>query len=1310
MKLRKLFATAAMALFVGASAYAVSPQDIRIYINPGHGAWDAGSRPMGTVKHGPNNAYSDVNNDTANFFESNTNLQKGLALMEKLIEFGVPFDRTKNQENDNPHRVGAALDLTQNIVFSRVKTGAYPAYTDYENHVYNKESDYYDRSLSEISAEVEFNDFDLFVSIHSNANVDGDNINFPLFLFRGTDSEEGNPGSIAVSKACWPYLYGLGHQQWSAYSLTSTNVRGDHTFYGSPGTVKYPITDPDYVFDETNKYSSYHKGNPIQKKDDDGNLMTDADGNPIYETDADGNTVYAPDSVSYTGYLGVIKHGTPGFLAEGYFHTYQPARHRYMNWDVCHLEGIAYARGIADYFGWDKNEQKGTVYGIIRDKHERFSHDYYSPNSMTNDLYMPLNNVTVSVKQNGTEVATYTTDDEYNGAFVLDLNPGTYTIECTHADYKPLEEPVEITIEAGKNVYPEIFLENVAYIPPAVVYVDYPDEIIENGIAAAAEYNVVEDYAVQAIAELEGTTIRRTEIKGDVMYILALKADNTPVLLAYDLVNKAVISELGTTACSGTILPLSDIQLTADGVLVGCSKGKNHYSATQATEDGETRGSINFYKWENDDNGVATGEAAVWFSTQKTGNFFRAYVGNSFYYKGTIENGTIAITAETTGASTNVWSVVCAILDGAMISDGSFARPDDIQAKIKMGDDYTYTLSPLDDTKYIVSGSNNLPLEIALSDETAVYENYTVLAEGLLNKPAAKIEFFKYAGNTFMVAADEVDGKAVIKLFNVTNGLDKATLIDVIVADATELGALENASVNGRTVVTRDADDTLSDYWIELFMVNGGKITKFTTKSVEQPVVRGEYAYNLTMTEADGVYTLTFDVTGDDVVSANVILTDTEDETKTTVIPVENVVAGTNTVTVNGVDVPEGTYTWAVEINGKGIATANRIHVDGTMAYKPENKTTWNRGGVAINDDPESDNFGEVYVTGGYSKGVQVVKQTLESEGQYLTDKFNSSNGSSPLRCAFSDGKLYISDWSDGYSGIWVFDPAKTDEVKNIFDESTRQSDGEFKNAEGVVTGGGTTGVSLVGKGDDRKMFMFCEDYPAGNGQTPVGYDLGSADSWDKAPTYTYPDLSGLLLNTNVEVNAYEEGIFWSQVRGAGNNGAGVPGFVFADINGNILFNSGSDLKELDGCNGAGLSLNKDKTLFACANGNANVNIYDFAFVDGVPTFNFLYEVTISGATEVNQIRFDIANNLYVYGRTIGLAVYSLPNSAPKAVTPAKKAYTITGSYSAIDVIEIEENIDAPVEYYNMQGVKVANPSNGIFIKKQGNKATKVIL
>lgn len=44
---------------------------------------------------------------------------------------------------------------------------------------------------------------------------------------------------------------------------------------------------------------------------------------------------------------------------------------------------------------------------------------------------------------------------------------------------------------------------------------------------------------------------------------------------------------------------------------------------------------------------------------------------------------------------------------------------------------------------------------------------------------------------------------------------------------------------------------------------------------------------------------------------------------------------------------------------------------------------------------------------------------------------------------------------------------------------------------------------------------------------------------------------------------------------------------------------------------------------------------------------------------------------------------------------------------SGVDDIFTEEAIDAPVEYYNLQGMKVANPQGGIFIKVQGNKVTK---
>ncbi len=52
--------------------------------------------------------------------------------------------------------------------------------------------------------------------------------------------------------------------------------------------------------------------------------------------------------------------------------------------------------------------------------------------------------------------------------------------------------------------------------------------------------------------------------------------------------------------------------------------------------------------------------------------------------------------------------------------------------------------------------------------------------------------------------------------------------------------------------------------------------------------------------------------------------------------------------------------------------------------------------------------------------------------------------------------------------------------------------------------------------------------------------------------------------------------------------------------------------------------------------------------------------------------------------------------------------FTYTGSSSAITDITVDEN--APVEYFNLQGIRVDNPENGLYIKRQGNTVTKVLV
>ncbi len=56
-----------------------------------------------------------------------------------------------------------------------------------------------------------------------------------------------------------------------------------------------------------------------------------------------------------------------------------------------------------------------------------------------------------------------------------------------------------------------------------------------------------------------------------------------------------------------------------------------------------------------------------------------------------------------------------------------------------------------------------------------------------------------------------------------------------------------------------------------------------------------------------------------------------------------------------------------------------------------------------------------------------------------------------------------------------------------------------------------------------------------------------------------------------------------------------------------------------------------------------------------------------------------------------------------------KDFLNIIDSLSGIEDIVID-NSDAPIEYFNLNGARVDNPEQGIFIKRQGNKVEKVII
>ena len=89
------------------------------------------------------------------------------------------------------------------------------------------------------------------------------------------------------------------------------------------------------------------------------------------------------------------------------------------------------------------------------------------------------------------------------------------------------------------------------------------------------------------------------------------------------------------------------------------------------------------------------------------------------------------------------------------------------------------------------------------------------------------------------------------------------------------------------------------------------------------------------------------------------------------------------------------------------------------------------------------------------------------------------------------------------------------------------------------------------------------------------------------------------------------------------------------------------------------------------------------------------------------------SDNTVTYTYTLTADAISKVNagSTPQFIINGSGAAVLYAYYpdqAGIADITVDEN--APVEFYNLQGVRVANPENGLYIRRQGNKATKVFV
>ena len=1222
------------ACVVSIAMFATDLTGKRIYINPGHGSWGPNDRPNPTIPY-PNLAHGMP--DTCGFYETNTNLWKCLELRDRLEAAGAFVMMSHTKGGPWP--------------YEKVN-GEYPDYT-WEHYQSLPDYEKYNRPLLEIADEAEANNMDYFISVHSNAATEGNTVNYLSYFYRGTTAgEHVVPGAIDMCKRSWYHAFEC--RSMDGLEPTNYDTR-------DPETSKHILADIDFY------HSSYDATLPSSGK-------------------------------TYTGYLGVLHHGVPGFLVEGYFHTYQPARHRALNPDYCKQEGIRYYRGIVDYFKAEP-ETKGYILGTVKDEHNAFVHDLYKYAPNTNDQYAPLNGAVVTLStEAGEVVATYQVDSCYNGLFYFpDLEPGTYKLDAVADGYKPLHRKYQtVVVEANATSYPFLFLEDTAYVDLSGVYVDYPNPEQPAYAALPEQFNMKQNELKDNTAKIKGT-IKRTIQHADSVFYLTHEEDGT----AHIYVLNNTTGKLDTISTVGIVpvdptnpgdhLALSDIALTCDGKLVGVNYVRCYYGASYV-ESGYKEGTSRFYIWDD-----FFADPVVWFTSQFTSNSLKSDQGYTMALYGMSTNCHIITTGVHrygNGARYSVYNVVNDMVASETYYGWELGAGTDEEAEFDElydGTDFRLTLSPRGEkTNLIMDVERIAPVEFQFPEAS----NQPLVVLGgldstLIGTKYQGASYFMYAGRSMMVTPfqNEEGFVAGLKLFDITDGLDKAVEVKL------DYGFFEPY---GAPTAHASAGAYVDGAVLNLYLYVDGLVWSFTTVGVQQPIVERMNALNLKVAKTEFDYIFSF-VANQDAPYAALLF---YDENKEVVEQIDIEAAkGENQVRVAVDMLPSEAKTWGITLTGTPVPGMGLVadHVDSTM-LKPY---------AIVNSHPLTDQFGQLYVMEGTgdNKGVSIYDINMN---KLNTTPYVSTDAAwnAPKRLAIaSDGTLFIAEYSDDHSGVYVMDPAQPENITQFF-VGERDGNGVISNG-GVNVGASTAGISIYKDGAESKLVVYNEDFGSSLGNILI-YNIGQEDgsivkTWEGAPSEVYGKGSNLagLVNKNGQPILTDYGFFVSTLRYAGGNNSYATSCRYYNFAQECEFSTHYDAYApyVNGSNDGALALSNDQKYLVLPDDNNQFVVFECAWDEEGKLSVKYVESFVHNLGPVYQLSFDYAGNL-IASAAGHVARYTMPTADNTIVIPAKTALADAPEYDPTAVENVKPAVlDRNAPMYDVLGRQVDKTYRGIVIQ-----------
>lgn len=411
------------------------------------------------------------------------------------------------------------------------------------------------------------------------------------------------------------------------------------------------------------------------------------------------------------------------------------------------------------------------------------------------------------------------------------------------------------------------------------------------------------------------------------------------------------------------------------------------------------------------------------------------------------------------------------------------------------------------------------------------------------------------------------------------------------------------------------------------------------------------------------------------------------DGTQTVAVPITDaalLTKGAHTADVSLATVPAGTYKWEVKATGAATA-AEPVKVSDDAEHLGFHALR----GIAVDNSFESPYFGRVYATEGAENtaapsirttndGIYIYNSALED----VTNQGNAAwtggitwgltgaganSGASPFRVTVApDGMVFVTDWSDTHSGIYLLDAGDPSaDLKPVFG-GTR--DGNGVSTEGAdQIHGSISHCYIEGTDADTKLYTFDEDL---GGTGIVGnmyrYDIGTLDNpWVATPSaLIYDDAANgnLQQNGNSCISPDGRGGWWiSQYRASDVNSA-VPSLIHWNGT-SVDFISATDAPGVvvDTYQG-GMALNDDKTMMVLT-GSGAVRVFDIAFDDaGKPSIALKHTITTTHGTNSYSVALDRAYNVYVGGNASAFSVFALPKPENSFTTPAPTYSTITST------------------------------------------------